>query len=212
MNHIFADDPDHIQVVAALRSTGARIYEAHDRFYCEVRSTLRAMGVSRRAGLRRLMAGGAPLYQRFIRPHGASVFVTDAELNQLLRLLDGRPQPQDALIRSLHQKHGKVCRYVPWLYLAVTCGFMSAHPVVTAWLHWFCIDLLPALQRHGHYNPATNHEPPPSHLLDALELKEEWREMCNRFFPGLGDALAGDVTKGDADDITDWDHGDSRDW
>jgi hypothetical protein len=109
MNHIVADDPDRTRVVTALRSTGARIYEAHDRFYCEVRSTLRAMGVSRQAGLRRLMASGAPLSQRLIRPNGASVFVTDAELNRLLSLWEGTPRHQEGLIHSLHQKHGKVC-------------------------------------------------------------------------------------------------------
>jgi hypothetical protein len=81
---------------------------------------------------------------------------------------------------------------------------------VAAWLRWFCIDLIPALLRHGHDDPATNHEPPPSRLLDALEFREQGREMYNRFFPGLRDALAGDVTKGDPDDITDWDRGDRR--
>jgi hypothetical protein len=50
MNYTFADYAYHLQAVEALRSSGARIYEAHDRFYCEVRSTLRAMGVSRKAG------------------------------------------------------------------------------------------------------------------------------------------------------------------
>jgi hypothetical protein len=173
---------------------------------------LRAMGVSRQAGLQRLVDSGTPLYQRLIRCNGTSVFVTDAELNGLLRLLDGTPPRQDALIRSLHQKHEKVYRYLPWPYLAVTCGFISAQPAVAAWLRWFCIDLFPALLRHGDYNPATHHEPPPSRLLDAVEFKEQGRDLCNRFFPGLGDALAGDVTKGDADDTTDWDDGDSRDW
>jgi hypothetical protein len=212
MNHIFADDPDHIQVVEALRASGARMYAGPGLWYCEVRSTLRAMGVSRKAGLQRIVDSGAPLYQRFSLRGGAGVFVTDAELNRLLGLFGRAPLRREALIRRLQHKYGKVLRYLPWVSLAATCGFMSTHPAVRAWLHWFCIDLLPALQRHGHYNPAANHEPPPSHLLDALELKEEWREMCNRFFPGLGDALAGDVTKGDADDITDWDHGGSRDW
>jgi hypothetical protein len=212
MNHTFAGDPDHVQVVKTLRAAGARMYAWHGLYYCEVRSTLRAMGVSRQAGLRRLMASDAPLYQRLIRPSGASLFVTDAELNRLLGLLDGVPQPQDALIRFLHQRHGKVCWHLPWPSLAVTCGFMSAHPVVAAWLRWLCIEIIPALHRHGHYDPATNHEPPSSSLLDALELKEQGREMCNRFFPGLGDALAGDMTMGDADDITDWDRGDHHDW
>ena len=47
MTYTMADYAYHLQAVKAFRSTGARIYEAHDRFYGEVRSTLRAMGVSR---------------------------------------------------------------------------------------------------------------------------------------------------------------------
>ena len=109
MNYIFADDPDHIRVVTALRSTGASIYEAHDRFYCEVRSTLRAMGVSRQAGLRRIVDSGAPFSQRLIRPNGASVFVTDAEINRLLSALGGDASAARGAHPPLHQKHGKVC-------------------------------------------------------------------------------------------------------
>jgi hypothetical protein len=89
---------------------------------------------------------------------------------------------------------------------------MSGYPAVRAWLHWCCIELIPALMRHGYYDPATNHEPPPSHLLDALERKEEWREGCNQFFPSLGDALARDVHQGAPDDVSDWDSSDRRDW
>ena len=205
MNHIFADHPDHIRVVTALRSTGARIYEARDGFYCEVRSTLRAMGVSRKAGLRRIVDSGAPFTQRFLLLGGTSKFVTDADIKRLLVIFDRAPHRQEALIRRLQRKHGRVLRYLSWPYLAMTCGFMSAHPAVRAWLQWYCIDLIPALLRHGHYDPATNHEPPPSRLLDALEFREEGREMCNQYFPGLGDALAGDVPQGDPDEITDWD-------
>lgn len=36
--------------------------------------------------------------------------------------------------------------------------------------------------------------------------------MYNRFFAGLGDALAGGGHQGDPDNITDWDLGDRRDW
>ena len=90
MSAIFADNPDHIQVLEALRAVGARIYAGLDLHYAEeVHSTLQAMGVSRQAGIRRLIASGAPLYQRIIRRSGASMFVTDAELHQLFNLLDG---------------------------------------------------------------------------------------------------------------------------
>jgi hypothetical protein len=212
MTYTMADYAYHLQAVKALRSTGARIYEAHDRFYGEVRSTLLAMGVSRKAGLRRIVDSGAPLYQRLIRPSGASVFVTDVVITRLLALFYRAPQRQEALIRRLQHKHGRVVRYLPWPYLAMTCSVMSAHSAVRAWLHWYCIDRIPALLRHGHYDPATNHEPPPSHLLDALEVKEDARSTFNWFFPGLGDALAEEVTKVNADDITNWDRGDHRDW
>jgi hypothetical protein len=212
MNPTFADDPYHLQAAQVLRAAGARICEVDDRFYCEVRSTLRAMGVSRKAGLRRIVESGAPLYQRFSLRSGAGVFVTDADITRLLALFDRAPERQEALIRRLQHKHGRVVRYLPWVHLAATCTFMSAHPAVRAWLHWFCIDLIPALLRHGHYDPATNYEPPPSRFLDALEIKDQGREMYNRFFADLGDALAGDVNKRDADDITDWDSGDRRHW
>jgi hypothetical protein len=41
MSPIFADNPDHIQVVEALRAVGARIYAGLDLHYAEVHSTLR---------------------------------------------------------------------------------------------------------------------------------------------------------------------------
>jgi hypothetical protein len=211
MNPTYTDDPAGRRAIQALRAAGARVCEVNDLFYCEVRSTLRAMGVSRKAGLRRIVDSGAPLYQRFSLRNGAGVFVTDAGLTRLLALFNRAPQRQEALIRRLQHKHGRLVRYLPWPSLAMTCGFMSAHPAVRAWLHWYCIELIPALMRHGHYDPATNHEPPPSQLLDALERKEEWREGCNQFFPGLGDALAGGGPQGDPDDSTDWGDGDRRD-
>lgn len=212
MHQSSAEHRYHLQVVETLRASGARIYAGYDQFYCEVRSTLRAMGVSRQAGLRRIIDSGAPLYYRLMRRGGVSMFVTEADLDRLLALLDRVPQGHDALIRCLQHKHGRAVRYLPWPYLAITCGLMSAHPAVRAWLHWYCIDLIPALLRHGHYDLATNHEPPPSQLLDALEWKEQGREMCNQFFSGLRDALAGDVPQGDPEDTTDRGDGDRRDW
>ena len=51
-------------------------------------TTLQAMGVSRQAGIRRLIASGAPSISASFGA-GASMFVTDAELHQLFNLLDG---------------------------------------------------------------------------------------------------------------------------
>jgi hypothetical protein len=48
----------------------------------------------------------------------------------------------------------------------------------------------PAVLRHGYYNPATQHEPPPFKLLDALERREEARDVFNEVAPGLGDWFA----------------------
>ena len=45
--------------------------------------------------------------------------------------------------------------------------------------------------RHGWYDPATGHEPPPGHELTALECREDGRDALNNLIPGMGDALSG---------------------
>jgi hypothetical protein len=114
MHQSSADHPHHLRAVEALRASGARIYAGYDRFYCEVRSTLRAMGVSRKGGLRRIMDSGAPLYYRLMRRGGASMFVTESELNRLLALFNRVPQGQDALIRHVQHMHGRAVWYLSW--------------------------------------------------------------------------------------------------
>jgi hypothetical protein len=94
MNPTYADDPADRGAVQALRAAGAQMCEVDGRFYCEVRSTLRAMGVSRKAGLRRIVDSGTPLYQRFSRRSGAGVLVTDAEAAAAIG--DGRGHRYDA--------------------------------------------------------------------------------------------------------------------
>jgi hypothetical protein len=92
MNPTYTDDPAGRRAIQALRAAGARVCEVNDLFYCEVRSTLRAMGVSRKAGLRRIVDSGAPLYQRFSLRNGAGVFVTDPGSLGSWRCLTGHPR------------------------------------------------------------------------------------------------------------------------
>jgi hypothetical protein len=64
------------------------------------------------------------------------------------------------------------------------------HPVCMAYVEWEC-NLFSALVRHGYYDPATQHTPPPGEELTALELREEGRDLLNGLIPGMGDAVAG---------------------
>jgi len=52
-------------------------------------------------------------------------------------------------------------------------------------------DVLLALAKHGHYDPATGHEPPVGQELDAIERKEPFRQITTEAFPGL-ESLFGD--------------------
>lgn len=64
---------------------------------------------------------------------------------------------------------------------------LSPLPAFQTWWHWVQTEWAPAIARHGHYDPARNHEPPPSQLLEALECRENARELLNTLLPGLGD-------------------------
>jgi hypothetical protein len=46
-------------------------------------------------------------------------------------------------------------------------------------------EVMMALHKHGYYNPATNHEAPVGHELDAIERREHFNTMLNESFPGL---------------------------
>ncbi len=54
----------------------------------------------------------------------------------------------------------------------------------------FMREVVGATLRHGVYRPEANHEPPVGTELDALERREQGRDIMNAVFPGLGDALA----------------------
>ena len=73
--------------------------------------------------------------------------------------------------------------FVQWPALAIQLMVFSRHPVAIEWSSWFLGEFLPAIRRYGHYDPATNHEPPPSRLLDAIELRERERDLIKDIIP-----------------------------
>jgi hypothetical protein len=64
---------------------------------------------------------------------------------------------------------------------------LSPLPAFQTWWHWVQTEWAPAIARYGHYDPARQHEAPPGQELDALECRENARELLNMLLPGLGD-------------------------
>jgi hypothetical protein len=64
---------------------------------------------------------------------------------------------------------------------------LSPLPAFQTWWHWVRTEWAPAIARYDHYNLERQHEPPPSEILDALERRENARELLNALLPGLGD-------------------------
>jgi hypothetical protein len=64
---------------------------------------------------------------------------------------------------------------------------LSCLPACEALWHWIRTAYAPAIARHGYYDPARQHEPPPGQLLQALECRENAREILNLLLPGLGE-------------------------
>jgi hypothetical protein len=50
---------------------------------------------------------------------------------------------------------------------------------------WIRTAYAPAIAQHGDYDPARQHEPPPGQELEALEARENARELLNALLPGL---------------------------
>jgi hypothetical protein len=78
---------------------------------------------------------------------------------------------------------------LPLHRLAMFIDF-ARHPGCTTYRLWQ-LQVHCAFLKHGHYDPATNHTPPPGQELDALEARERGRDLFNEFVPGFGDALSG---------------------
>ena len=77
----------------------------------------------------------------------------------------------------------------PFLMLA---GYQGRHPVCISHVRWH-LEVIDATVKHGWYDPATGHTPPPEKALDALEWRERGRDVFNDFAPGMGDAMTGHV-------------------
>jgi hypothetical protein len=81
-----------------------------------------------------------------------------------------------------------------------------------AWILWYVTDFIPVIHASGYYNPATNHEPPPAGLLDAIERREWVHDAFRRHVQGNRDVMPRQWDGEDPDAMPDWDSGDHRDW
>jgi hypothetical protein len=149
---------------------------------CEERSTLKAMRVLRSRG-RNL----AEVKRRLVeRPRLLIVVHEGLAKPWPLEELDAIPD-DDIVVCN---RRGRAYLWLEFGQVAVPLSVFSPHPAMIAWQVWLCREFGPALLRHGYYNPATNHEPPPFQFLDALERREEGRDVFNQLVPGLGDWFA----------------------
>ena len=64
---------------------------------------------------------------------------------------------------------------------------LSTLPACEALWTWIRTEYAPAIARYGHYDPERQHQAPPREVLDALERRENARELLNALLPGLGD-------------------------
>jgi len=80
--------------------------------------------------------------------------------------------------------------WVPLKPFLLHWGQRGRHPVCTTFAWWYT-GVISALMRHGYYDPATNDTPPAAQQLDALERREEGRDVMNRLMPGFGDVMSG---------------------
>ena len=84
---------------------------------------------------------------------------------------------------------GEWVAMLPLQALAMFIDF-ARHPGCTTYRLWQ-LEVHLAFLEHGHYDPATDHTPPPGQELAALEIRERGRDLFNEFAPGFGDALSG---------------------
>jgi hypothetical protein len=176
----------HCRAIEALRRDGATIIEAGDDRFCELRSTLKALRLQRRGEVKRRLNERLPRYVLVLHDHQSGAFVLQ---DQLSTLTDGMDEAEAERVR-IAMDGNDLRLFVRWRELAPLLLVFSAHPAAVEWTAWFCGEFLPALSHHGYCNPATHHEPPPSRLLDAMEIREQGRDLLNAIAPGLGDALA----------------------
>ena len=175
-----ADYPYHLRAIEALRGNGAIIVEMDQGWFCEVHSTLKALWLRYSGEVKRHLEEHMEQYVCLTETDGTCTFVSVKDFTNLLEQLD---ETEQSIVLQQVKKHRpsdeNYLRFVQWPALAIQLMVFSRHPVAIEWSSWFFGEFLPAIRRYGHYDPATNHEPPPSRLLDAIELRERGRDLIN---------------------------------
>ena len=175
-----ADSPFHLRAIEALRVNGAIIVEMEPGWFCEVHSTLKALWLRDSGEVKRRLEEQMEQYVCLTEIDGTCTFVSVKDFTNLLEQLD---ETEQSILLQQVKKHRPsdehYLRFVQWPALAIQLMVFSRHPVAIEWSSWFFGEFLPAIRRYGHYDPATNHEPPPSRLLDAIELRERGRDPIN---------------------------------
>jgi hypothetical protein len=175
-----ADDPFHVRAIEALRGNGAIIVEMDQEWFCEVHSTLKALWLRYSGEVKRRLEEHMEQYVCLSEADETYTFVSVQNFPNLLEQLD---ETEQSIVVQQVKKHRPsdehYLRFVQWPALAIQLMVFSRHPVAIEWSSWFFGEFLPAIRRYGHYDPATNHEPPPSRLLDAIEWRERGRDLLN---------------------------------
>jgi hypothetical protein len=124
-----------------------------------------------------------------LRPAMAALRVPRHNQRYFERALREATEDPSGLVVITSRHHQRRYAFVT-IRAFLRCLSWADHPVAIAYEVWH-IGVIDALLRHGWYDPATNHTPPPARELDAMEQRERGRELFNGFFPGMGDALSG---------------------
>ena len=179
-----ADYPYHLRAIEVLRGNGAIIVEMDQGWFCEIHSTLKALWLRYSGEVKRRLEEHIEPYVCLPEADETSTFVSLKDFTNLLEELD---ETEQSIVLQQVKKHRpsdeNYLLFVQWPALAIQLMVFSRHPVAIEWSSWFFGEFLPAIRRYGHYDPATNHEPPPSRLLDAIELRERGRDLINGIIP-----------------------------
>lgn len=114
---------------------------------------------------------------RCVWPDALDILCLDAELMDLS--LDESIQQAAAKEVTVHD--GTVTLRDILDHLSV----WSTVPACVAYWDWMCGEFMPAIMRHGYYDPARNHEPPPGEELNAIERREGGRDLFSDIIPGF---------------------------
>lgn len=179
-----ADYPYHLRAIEALRGQGAIIVEMDQGWLCEVHSMLEALWLRYSGEVKRRLEEHMEQYVCLPETDETYTFVSVKDFSTFLEQLD---ETEQAIVLQQAKKHRPSDDHYPlfvqWPAMAIRLMVFSRHPIAIEWSSWFFGEYLPAIRRYGHYDPATNHDPPPSQLLDAIELRERGRDLASDIIP-----------------------------